>query len=142
MLNPQRLAIFATIIQAGSISAAATQLGYGKSVVSRQLAKLEEELGARLIQRSTRRLALTEIGELVLQQARQIDRALENIEHLTDHYQQQVRGVLRVSCSIAARRPLVPLLARFSALHPQLKISLQLEDRMVDLIAEQIDVAI
>lgn len=142
MLNPQRLAIFATIIQAGSISAAATQLRCGKSVVSRQLARLEEDLGARLIQRSTRRLALTEIGDLVLQQARQIEQALANIEDITDQYQQQVRGVLRVSCSIAARRPLVPLLAEFMARYPQVKIALHLEDRMVDLIAEQIDVAI
>src|SRR5471032_1313379 len=99
MLNPQRLAIFATIIQAGSISAAATQLRCGKSVVSRQLAKLEEELGARLIQRSTRRLALTEIGAQVLREARQIERALANIEQLTEQHQQQVRGLLRVSCS-------------------------------------------
>ncbi|NRR33634.1 LysR family transcriptional regulator [Oxalobacteraceae bacterium] len=142
MPNPQYLAVFASIIKEGSISAAATQLGVGKSVVSRQLAKLEEELGARLIQRSTRRLALTEIGELVLEQARQIERALGNIEQLTDQYQQQVRGMLRVSCSIAARRLLVPLLTEFTALHPQVRIALQLEDRMVDLIAEQIDVAI
>ena len=142
MPNPQRLAIFATIIQAGSISAAAQQLGIGKSVVSRQLARLEEELGARLIQRSTRRLALTEIGELVLQQARQIERALDNIEQLTEQHQQQVRGVLRVSCSMAARRPLVPLVAEFTALYPQVKVVMQLEDRLVDLIEDQIDVAI
>lgn len=142
MPNPQRLAIFASIIQAGSISAAAQQLQIGKSVVSRQLAKLEEELGARLIQRSTRRLALTEIGELVLQQARQIERALDNIEQLTEQHQQQVRGVLRVSCSMAARRPLVPLVAEFTALYPQVKVVMQLDDRLVDLIEDQIDVAI
>lgn len=142
MLNPQRLAIFATIIQAGSISAAALQLRCGKSVVSRQLAKLEEELGTRLIQRSTRRLALTEIGELVLREARQIERALANIEQLTEQHQQQVRGVLRVSCSMAGRRQLVPLLAEFTARYPQVKVALRLEDHMVDLIAEQIDVAI
>lgn len=142
MLNSQRLAIFATIIQAGSISAAALQLRCGKSVVSRQLAKLEQELGVRLIQRSTRRLALTEIGELVLAEARQIDRALVNIEQLTEQHQQQVRGVLRVSCSMAGRRQLVPLLADFTARYPQVKVALRLEDHMVDLIAEQIDVAI
>jgi len=142
MLNPQHLAIFATIVQAGSISAAATQLRCGKSVVSRQLARLEQDLGARLIQRSTRRLALTEIGELVLQEARQIGRALDNIEHLTEQHQQQVRGVLRVSCSMAGRRRLVPLLAEFTALYPQVKVALQLEEHLVDLIAEQIDVAI
>jgi DNA-binding transcriptional LysR family regulator len=142
MLNSQRLAIFATIIQAGSISAAALQLRCGKSVVSRQLAKLEQELGVRLIQRSTRRLALTEIGELVLAEARQIERALVNIEHLTEQHQQEVRGVLRVSCSMAGRRQLVPLLAEFTARYPQVKVALRLEDHMVDLIAEQIDVAI
>lgn len=111
MPNPQHLASFAAIIQAGSISAAAAKRGCGKSVVSRQLAKLEEELGARLIQRSTRHLALTEIGQLVLQQARQIEQALENIGQITDHYQQQVRGTLRVSAAISAQRVLVPLLA-------------------------------
>lgn len=142
MLNPQHLAIFAAIVQAGSISRAATQLGCGKSVISRQLARLETDLGARLIQRSTRRLALTEIGEMVLQEARQIDRSLSNIEQLTDQYQQQVRGLLRVSCSMAGRSQVVPLVAQFTTLYPQVKVALQLEDHMVDLIAEQIDVAI
>lgn len=142
MLNPQHLAVFATIIQAGSISRAAIQLGCGKSLVSRQLARLETELGARLIQRSTRRLALTEIGEMVLQEAQQIDRALTNIEQLTDQYQQQVRGLLRVSCSMAGRRQMVPLMVEFTSLYPQVKVDLQLEDQLVDLIAQQIDVAI
>jgi len=142
MLNPQHLAIFAAVVQAGSISRAASELGCGKSVVSRQLARLEADLGARLIQRSTRRLALTEIGELVLQEARQIDRALTNIEQLTDQYQQQVRGLLRVSCSVAGRRQMVPLISEFIAMYPQVKVALQLEDHLVDLIAEQIDVAI
>jgi DNA-binding transcriptional LysR family regulator len=142
MLNPQRLAVFAAIIRAGSISAAAVQLRCGKSVVSRQLARLEQDLGARLIQRSTRRLALTEIGQMVLQEARQIERAMDNIERLTDQYQQQVRGLLRVSCSMAGRRLLVPLLAEFTARYPQVKVALQLEDHLVDLIAEQVDVAI
>lgn len=141
-MNPQRLAIFATIIQSGSISAAALKLGCGKSVVSRQLAQLEKDLGARLIQRSTRQLALTEVGQLVLEEARQIERSLDKIAHLTDSYQQQVRGLLRVSCSMAGRRVLVPLLADFTALYPQVKISLQLDDAMVDLIAQQVDVAI
>nr|WP_229259052.1 substrate binding domain-containing protein [Duganella flavida] len=77
-----------------------------------------------------------------MQQARQIERALGNIEQLTDQHQQQVRGLLRVSSSIAARRPLVPLLAEFAQRYPEVKISLQLEERIVDLIDEQIDVAI
>jgi len=142
MLNPQHLAIFSTIVQAGSISKAAIQLGCGKSVVSRQLARLEADLGARLIQRSTRRLALTEIGEIVLQQARLIEQSLTSIEQLTDQYQQQVRGLLRISCSNAGRKLIVPLIAEFTQLYPQVKIALSLEDQLVDLIAAQIDLAI
>jgi DNA-binding transcriptional LysR family regulator len=142
VLNPQHLAVFSAIVQAGSISGAAIQLNCGKSVVSRQLAKLEEDLGARLIQRSTRRLALTEIGEMVLQEARQIEQSLSSIEQLTDQFQQQVRGLLRVSCSMAGRSWMVPLMAEFVRLHPQVKFALQLEDNLVDLIAEHIDIAI
>jgi DNA-binding transcriptional LysR family regulator len=142
MLNPQHLAIFSTIVQTGSISKAAIQLGCGKSVVSRQLARLEADLGARLIQRSTRRLALTEIGEIVLQEARLIEQSLTSIEQLTDQYQQQVRGLLRISCSNAGRKLIVPLIAEFSRLYPQVKFALRLEDQLVDLIADQIDVAI
>ena len=82
-MNPQRLALFSAIVHAGSLSKAAATLGMGKSVVSRQLAKLEDELGTRLIQRSTRKLTLTEIGELVFAEALHIDRAVSNIEQLT-----------------------------------------------------------
>lgn len=142
MLNPQYLTVFATIVQAGSISAAAAQLGCGKSVVSRQLARLEDDLGARLIQRSTRRLALTEIGKQVLHEARQVERAMSNIDQLAGQHQQEVGGLLRVSCSVAGRDPLVPLVAEFLALYPKVKVSLQMTDAIVDLIAEQIDVAI
>ena len=66
LLDPQRLAVFASVVQAGSISRAAVQLGVDKSVISRQLARLEADLGAKLIQRTTRRMAVTEIGALLL----------------------------------------------------------------------------
>ncbi len=142
MFNPHHLVIFAAIVRAGSISAAAKQLGQSKSVLSRQLARLEDDLGVRLIQRSTRRLALTEVGALVLAESRQIDHALANIGQLTDQHQQQVRGVLRVSCSMAGRSQVVPLLVQFTRLYPDVTVTLLLDDRMVDLIEEQIDVAI
>jgi DNA-binding transcriptional LysR family regulator len=142
MVNPQHLAVFAAIIRAGSISRAAGQLGCGKSVISRQLTKLEETLGARLVQRSTRRLALTEIGELVLQEALQISQSLTNIEQLTDQFQQEVRGILRISCAKGGRRLLVPLITQFIFLHPKIQVDLRLDDQLVDLIADKIDVAI
>lgn len=142
MLNPQHLAVFAAIIRAGSISKAAIQLGCGKSLLSRQLAKLEEDLGARLIQRSTRKLTLTEIGEQVLHEAQRIDTALANIEQMAGQHQQEVKGRLRVTCPMPAVARLVPVMAEFCRRYPQIDFALQVEDRLVDLIAEQIDVAI
>ena len=142
MLNPQHLAVFATIIRAGSISKAATQLGCGKSLLSRQLAKLEQDLGARLIQRSTRKLTLTEIGEQVLHEAQRIDTALANIEQMAGQHQQEVKGRLRVTCPMPAVSRLVPVMMEFCRRYPQIDFALQVEDRLVDLIAGQIDVAI
>ena len=142
-MNPQRLALFSTIVQSGSLSQAALRLGCGKSVVSRQLAKLEADLGARLIQRSTRRLTLTEIGELVYAQAQAIDRAVANIEQITEQHQSEVMGCLRVSCPRPmGQRYLVPLLVEFCRLYPKVDVVLVVDDRLVDLIAEHIDVAI
>lgn len=142
-MNPQRLALFSAIVHAGSISKAAATLGMGKSVLSRQLAKLEDELGARLIQRSTRRLTLTEIGELVFAEAQHIDRAVANIEQLTEQHQSEVKGRLRVTCPRPlGQRYLVPLLVEFAKLYPKVEVALSVDDRMVDLIAEHIDVAI
>ncbi|MEA3393246.1 MAG: LysR family transcriptional regulator [Pseudomonadota bacterium] len=143
MLSPQHLATFSAIVSAGSISKAATRLGCGKSVVSRQLAKLEADLGARLIQRTTRRLTLTEVGEAVLLEAQQIDRSLANVEQISGQFQQEVRGRLRVACPRPlGQRYLVPLLTAFTQQHPLVEITLVVEDRLTDLVAEQIDVAI
>ena len=143
MLNPQHLATFSAIVSAGSISQAAVRLGCGKSVVSRQLAKLESELGARLVQRTTRRLTLTEVGEAVLLEAQQIDRSLDNVAQIAGSFQQEVRGRLRVACPRPlGQRYLAPLLAEFTLRHPLVEITLVVEDRLADLVAEQIDVAI
>lgn len=143
MLNPQLLTTFSTIVSAGSISAAAVRLGCGKSVVSRQLARLEAELGARLIQRTTRKLTLTEVGKVVLLEAQQISRALNNVAQISGQFQQEVRGPLRVACPRPlGQRHLVPLITEFTRLHPLVEMTLLVEDRMTDLIAEQVDVAI
>ena len=141
--DPQLLTTFSAIVGAGSISAAAVRLGCGKSVVSRQLTRLEADLGARLLQRTTRRLTLTEVGKVVLQQAQQIDRALDNVAQISGQFQQEVRGPLRVSCPRPlGQRHLVPLLTAFTRQYPQVEVTLQADDRLSDLVAEQIDVAI
>jgi DNA-binding transcriptional LysR family regulator len=143
MLNPQLLTTFSAIVSAGSISAAATRLGCGKSVISRQLSRLESDLGARLIQRTTRKLTLTEVGKVVLLEAQQIDRALSNVAQISGQFQQEVRGPLRVACPRPlGQRHLVPLITEFTRLHPLVEVTLLVEDRMTDLVAEQIDVAL
>jgi DNA-binding transcriptional LysR family regulator len=82
MIHSQRLAIFATIVRSGGITRAASTLGCDKSVISRQLTRLEAELGSKLLRRTTRGMALTETGNLVLREARLIDRSIARIEQL------------------------------------------------------------
>lgn len=78
----------------------------------------------------------------MLQEALQINRSLINIGHLTDQFKQEVCGLLRVSCTTSGRRLMVPLITQFTMQYPEIKIDLRLEDQLVDLISEQIDVAI
>ena len=96
MLNPQLLATFATIVSAGSISAAAVRLGCGKSVVSRQLARLEADLGTRLIQRTTRKLSLTDVGEAFLRHCQAVRESALAAQDTVAQVQTEPRGTIRV----------------------------------------------
>ena len=143
MLDPRLLTLFAAVARTQSISRAAAQLGLSKSVASRQLARLEASLGTRLLQRTTRKVRLTDVGEQVLAQVVCIEQVLESIHEIAGSYQQEVRGRLRVSCSAALGRLYVaPALPELAARYPKLVVSLQLEERFVDLVAENIDVAL
>ena len=137
------LVIFARIVQYGSLTGAAQNSNLSRSAVSKQLTTLEKKLGVRLLQRSTRNIKLTEAGKLILNEATRILEAFETIEILSEELQGEVRGHLKVSCSIGIGRVhLVPLLKRFQALYPKVHVQLLLEDRFADLIDEQIDVSI
>ena len=137
------LVLFSQIVRYGSLSATATQLGVGRAAISKQLSALEERIGARLLQRSTRKLSLTHVGAEVLVEARKIEQALSSVESISDNHQNRISGKLKVSCSnTLGRTHLVPLLKSFAEDYPDIAINLQLEDRVVDLIAEQVDVAI
>ncbi len=137
------LVLFARIVQYGSLSGAAQNSGLSRSAVSKQLTALEKKLGIRLLQRSTRNIKLTEAGNLILSEATRVLEAFESVETLSEELQGQVRGHLKVSCSIGIGRVhLVPLLKQFQRLYPKVHIQLLLEDRFADLIDEQIDVSI
>jgi DNA-binding transcriptional LysR family regulator len=137
------LVLFARIVQFGSLSGAAQNSGLSRSAVSKQLTALEKKLGIRLLQRSTRNVKLTEAGSLILSEAKRVLEAFESVETLSEELQGEIRGHLRVSCSIGIGRVhLIPLIKQFQKLYPKVHVQLLLEDRFADLIDEQIDVSI
>ena len=134
--------IFAKVAQAGSLSAAARALGLTPSAVSRIIARTEQRLGTRLLLRTTRAISLTPEGEAYLRGARRILADMDEVEEaITD--QGVPRGRLRVSAALGhARLTVVPLLAQFSALYPQVLVDLTLGDELVDIAGGQADVAL
>lgn len=143
MLDLNLLAVFARVVEAGSFAEAARRLGSSRSAVSKAVAKLEKTLGARLLNRTTRYLSLTEIGVSVADHsARMLDEAAQ-AERLVDSLNTEPRGVLRVSASVAfGTLHVAPALAVFLPLYPDLRIDLTITDRWVDLAEEGYDVSI
>lgn len=136
------LALFAAVIEQGSFSAAARQLGMSPSAVARAVDRIEARLGVRLLLRSTRALSLTAEGHAYLQAARRILADLDDAEQqIAD--QGSPRGRLRVSAALShGRLCVVPLLGKFAALYPDILIDIALTDTLVDIGAGQADVAV
>lgn len=141
--NMQGLVLFSHINRLGSLSAAAQLLGISRSSVSKQLAALERKIGSRLFNRTTRKIVLTEVGRQVLQEAYKVELALQTIENISEDFQSVIAGDLNVTCASAQGRiHLVPLITKFLARYPKINVNLQLEDRFVDMVAENLDVSI
>ena len=137
------LSVFVRIAETGSLSAAAGVLDISKSAVSKKLAALEERLGARLINRTTRRLSLTEVGAAFLERAQRIVTELEEAEAAVSRLTAEPRGTLRVNAPMSfGILHLAPALAGFMTRYPELSVALDLNDRRVDLVEEGYDVAI
>ena len=139
----KRIGVFTKVVQARSFSGAARKLGVAKSAVSKQISLLEQEVGARLLNRSTRKLSLTEAGEIYYRHCEQIvDRANIALNELRQ-YQNQPTGTLRVSSTISfGTSLLIPVIKELRCLYPLLKIDLQLDDRVMDMVEEGIDLTI
>ncbi|MBO6521208.1 MAG: LysR family transcriptional regulator [Rhodospirillales bacterium] len=138
-----QMILFAKVVETGGFSAAARDLGLTPSAVSRQIGNLEDRLGARLLNRSTRRVSLTEVGREFHGRCVEIARNVEDAELLVASRLDHPQGTLRISATSAfAKAQLLPILPLFLADNPDLKLSLELTDREIDLIGEQIDVAI
>jgi DNA-binding transcriptional LysR family regulator len=137
------LLLFARVMEAGSFSRAAERAQLPKSTVSRRVAALEERLGEKLLQRSTRRLALTEFGQGVLEHARAVAAEVDSALALALHRQQRPTGRLRVSMPAdIANQALGPMIAAFALDYPEVSLEIDLSPRRVDLIAEGFDLAI
>jgi DNA-binding transcriptional LysR family regulator len=143
MLDLTDLRVFARIADTGTISGAARALGFPKSSVSRSLARIEAEVGTSLIQRSTRRLALTDAGLLLQRHARRI---LDDVGEAEDAIAGLVgvpRGTLRVSAPPSfAAGPLAPMLPDFLALYPDLRLVLSFDNQPIVQLPDDVDVAI
>lgn len=137
------VAVFFTVAQCGSFSAAAAKLGCTKSTVSEQITRLERRIGARLVQRSSRAVSLTEAGRAYLCRLDDVLDRVKQAERAAQAEVKEARGPLRISAPDPfAWTHLAPLLPDFLALHPEISIELHVTAEVVDLIAEGFDLAI
>ena len=143
MLDLTDLRMFARIADLGSISGAARALSSPKSSVSRSLVRLEEAVGAVLVERSTRHLRLTDAGLLLQRHARRILDDVGEAESAISGLVGSPRGDLRVSVPFTfATGPLAPMLPAFALRYPEVRVVLSIDNRPIDLLAEEADVAI
>jgi DNA-binding transcriptional LysR family regulator len=142
-IDANDLVLFARVAEAGSFSRAADRLQVPKSTVSRRIAALEESFGERLFHRSTRKLSITDFGLNLVDHARALAAELDGALAMTQHRQAEPSGRLRVSLlADFALFALPDMLARFAHDHPAIMLELDLSPRRVDLIGENVDLAV
>ena len=137
------LEIFRTIVDVGSITATAERLGVSKAMISKSLAALEDRLGARLIERTTRSMAPTELGQLVYDQSDHLLEGYAHLENLIKEQQGQAQGLLRVSVPISfPMDPIAELIVDFTKAEPNVRVDIERNDGFVNLIDDGFDVAL
>jgi DNA-binding transcriptional LysR family regulator len=137
------LYLYGRVVEAGGFAAAERQTGIPKSRLSRRIAALEKELNVRLIQRTAHQFQVTEIGQSVYQHARSIADEVEAVVATVGATMSEPGGLIRVSSSVLiGELMLAGWIADFMALHPKVRVSLDLSNRFVDLLGERIDLAI
>nr|HEX4315727.1 LysR family transcriptional regulator [Kofleriaceae bacterium] len=137
------IVVFTKVVETRSFTGAADLLGLPKSTVSRKLAQLEERLGVRLVQRTTRKLALTEIGEAYYERCARIVADVNSAEQLVTDMQSTPRGRVRVTAPVdLSTRYLGSIISAFCAAHADITVELDASDRLVDMIEEGFDVAV
>ncbi|HEY1230569.1 MAG TPA: LysR family transcriptional regulator [Ramlibacter sp.] len=139
----QEMRVFAAVVDAGSFVGAADGLGMSKAAVSRYVSDLEQRLGVRLMHRTTRKLSLTQEGEVFLARCREILASIEASEDELSTRTGGASGVLKVSVPVSfGIKHLAPLWSEFLEAHPRVSLDVQLADRVVDLVEEGFDLAV
>lgn len=135
--------VFSEVAASGSFSAAADKLDMSRAMVTRYVCELERWLSARLLQRTTRRVTLTDAGEQFLRRSLKILDLMEDVEEETSSHDGALRGQLRLTCSMSfGYAQLAAALAQFLEQHPQLKIDLNVSEGSLNLVEARIDLAI
>ncbi|MGD8576616.1 MAG: LysR family transcriptional regulator [Thiohalophilus sp.] len=143
MDNLTDAAVFCQVVESGSFTAAAERLGLSRSVVSKYISRLEDRLGARLLNRTTRRLSLTEAGQAFFARSQRGLQEIEAAEAEVSSLQTAPRGKLRLNTPMSfGILHIAPVLADFAARYPELSVEMSLDDRQVDLVEEGFDLAI
>lgn len=134
---------FAMVVEHGGFAAAERALGIPKSRLSRRISQLENDLGVRLLQRSTRRFAVTDVGQSVYRHAQSMLAEATAAREVVDRLSAEPRGVVKASVPVGVAQQLMPkLLPEFLARYPEVRVQLHVSNRRVDVINEGFDVAI
>lgn len=134
---------FRAVVQEGGFSAAGRKLGYSKVLVSKYVGQLEERLNTRLLQRTTRKVSLTTAGKAYFERCVQLLDDFDDLEESIHEKSKAVKGLLRISAPVSfAELCLMPVIAAFAQTHPQVTIEITLSDRFLDLVDDNIDIAI
>ena len=142
-VQPADLGFFSALAGAGSLSAAARELGITTPAVSKHLALMEQRVGVSLVNRTTRRMSLTQEGELYLEHARRILGEIDDMEQLLGVSKATPKGLLRVNATLGfGRSHVAPLISRFVRKHPQVQVQLQLSVNPPPLTEDTFDVCI
>ncbi|MEH6525600.1 MAG: LysR family transcriptional regulator [Sneathiella sp.] len=137
------MAAFVAVVEQGSFSQAGRELRQSTAVISARVAKLETEIGVRLLYRTTRQVVPTEEALIYFERCKNILRDVENAEASLTPPDRNPRGSITISAPVSfGRRCLAPLISRFCESHPDLQFRLQLTDRLVDLVKDKVDIAI
>jgi DNA-binding transcriptional LysR family regulator len=137
------LVVLARVVERGSFARAAADLGLPPSTLSRRVAALERRLGMRVLERTTRHLRPTEIGELLAERGQRVRRELEDAERAVADHQRAPRGLLRLSVPTPVADDFIgPALAEYLRRYPDMRLEVVAEDRLVDLVTEGFDAAL